>query len=211
MSENIASKVSQRLKNLIKNPVTELNFNNLFELLIAVMLSAQCTDKRVNIVTTDLFKKYKTPYDFSVLKDEELEDMIKSCNYYKNKAKNIIKASKMIVEKFNGDVPCTHDELVMLPGVGNKTANVVLAVGFGVQAFPVDTHILRVSNRLGLSKSNNPDKCERDLKSVFKDYDWNEMHHLMLLFGRYHCMAKKPNCTNCPMIDLCKFIDKTRS
>lgn len=193
------------LRDYIKNPVSELKFNNEFELLIAVMLSAQCTDKRVNIVTNELFKKYKTPKDFAKISVLELEELIKSCNYYKNKAKNIIEACKVITNKFNGQVPKTHDELVSLPGVGNKTANVVMAVGFGIQAFAVDTHILRVSNRLGIVETENPNKCEDVLKKIFKDEDWCELHHLMLLFGRYTCLARKPKCDGCVLKDYCNY------
>ena len=200
----IGTKIQEILRNLIKNPVSELKFNNVFELLIAVMLSAQCTDKRVNIITENLFKKYQTPYDFAKLSVEELEQEIKSCNYYHNKAKNIISACKSLVKDYNGQVPDNHSDLTKLAGVGNKTANVVLAVGFNQQAFPVDTHILRVSNRLGLSDTKSPDICEKDLKEIFKDCDYSEMHHLLLLFGRYHCMARNPQCKDCVLSEICK-------
>ena len=204
---NLGTEIQSRLRKLITNPVSELKFKNVFELLIAVMLSAQCTDKRVNLVTDELFKKYKTPKDFTKLTIEELEDKIKSCNYYHNKAKNIIETCKIIVEKFDGQVPNNHDDLVSLSGVGNKTANVVRAVGFNEQAFAVDTHILRVSNRLGLSDTKNPNICEEDLKKIFEGIDFVEMHHLILLFGRYYCTAKNPKCENCILKDLCKVIN----
>lgn len=204
MINNEIDKIYKNLKMLIKNPESELNFSNNFELLIAVMLSAQCTDKRVNLITDTLFKKYKTPEDFSNISLEELESLIKSCNYYHNKAKNIIATAKCLVEKFNGVVPSSHEELTSLPGVGNKTANVVQAVGFGIQAFPVDTHILRVSNRLGFVDTKSPDVCEKELKKLFKGYSYNEMHHLMLLFGRYHCMARNPKCQDCILGKYCK-------
>jgi len=201
--ENEASFVVDNLRILVPNPKSELVFSNTFELLVAVMLSAQCTDKRVNIVTTELFKRYKTPEDFAKLNYNQLEEIIKSCNYYKNKAKNIIDASKVLVEKFNGQVPCDHNDLVSLPGVGNKTANVVQAVGFNIQAFAVDTHILRVANRLNLCHTDNPNKCEEKLKEFFKGNDFCEIHHLMLLFGRYRCTARNPKCDNCPFKELC--------
>lgn len=204
MKYNVASIIHEKLDNLIVNPKSELNFTNNFELLIAVMLSAQCTDKRVNLVTENLFKKYRTPKDFSLLKIEDLENMIKSCNYFRNKAKNIILTSKILVDRFGGQVPDNHADLISLPGVGNKTANVVLSVGFGKQAFAVDTHILRVSNRLGLVKTSNPNFCESVLKKVFSGYDFHQMHHLLLLFGRYYCTARNPKCDNCVLKDICK-------
>jgi len=202
----LATEIEIRLRNLIKNPVSELKFNNVFELLIAVMLSAQCTDKRVNIVTAELFKKYKTPEDFACLTVDQLEDDIKSCNFYHNKAKNIIAACKKIVTNFHGQVPQSHEDLVSLDGVGNKTANVVQAVGFNMQALAVDTHILRVSNRLGLVDTKNPDRCEEKLKKIFLGKDFREIHHLILLFGRYYCTARNPKCCDCILSDKCKYI-----
>ena len=196
------------LENLIPNPVSELHYSNEFELLIAVMLSAQCTDKRVNIITENLFKRYRSPMDFALANLDELEDMIKSCNYYHNKAKNIIKASKDIVDRFGGKVPSNHTDLISLPGVGNKTANVVEAVAFGFQALPVDTHILRVSNRLGIIDTKSPDKCEARLKEVFKGCDYGKLHHLLLLFGRYYCMARTPKCECCVLKKICKYKNK---
>jgi len=193
------------LKAIITNPESELMFSNEFELLIAVMLSAQCTDKRVNIVTEKLFNKYKTPYDFAQLEVEDLEQYIKSCNYYHNKAKNIILACRQIVDRFDGRVPRSHNDLISLAGVGNKTANVVQAVAFGDQALPVDTHILRVSNRLGIVSTNNPTICEKELIKYFQGYDYALLHHLMLLFGRYYCVARKPKCNNCVLRNICKF------
>lgn len=192
------------LDKLIPNPESELEYSNEFELLVAVMLSAQCTDKRVNIITRELFKVYKTPEDFAGLTIEELEKYIKSCNYYHNKAKNIINASKQIVESFGGKVPVTHEDLITLAGVGNKTANVVQAVAFGHQALPVDTHILRVSNRLGFVNTKNPDICERELKVIFEGLDYGKLHHLLLLFGRYYCTARNPKCEGCVLKDKCK-------
>jgi len=204
INNELSKYIYDKLDVLIDCPKSELNYNNEFELLVAVMLSAQCTDKRVNMVTEKLFEHYNTPEDFANLNIEELEEYIKSCNYYHNKAKNIIKASKEIVEKFGGIVPTTHDELVSLSGVGNKTANVVQAVAFGQQALPVDTHILRVSNRLGLVDTKSPDKCELELKKIFHSYDLGKLHHLLLLFGRYCCMARNPKCDGCTLFDVCK-------
>lgn len=201
----IGTIIKNKLSNLIDNPVSELEFDNEFELLVAVMLSAQCTDKRVNIITKELFKKYKTPKDFANLLPETLEKYIKSCNYYHNKAKNIILSSKKIVEDFDGQVPNNYDDLVSLPGVGNKTANVMLVVGFDKSALPVDTHVLRVSNRLGLVDTNNPTICENHLKEYFDKEDYGVVHHLLLLFGRYYCVARNPKCKDCILKDMCIF------
>lgn len=202
--------IFESLDRLIPNPKSELNYSSPFELLVAVMLSAQCTDKRVNIVTAELFKKYNTPKDFAKLTVEELEEYIKSCNFYHNKAVHIIAASKAIVEKFGGQVPSTHSELVSLDGVGNKTANVVEAVAFGKQSLAVDTHILRVSNRLGLVSTKNPNECERELKKLFVSYDFVKLHHLILLFGRYYCTARNPKCEDCVLKSVCEYIKKSR-
>lgn len=203
-SKSNKSGIFDILDKLIPEPKSELEYSNEFELLVAVMLSAQCTDKRVNVVTRELFKVYRTPEDFAGLSVEELEKYVKSCNYYHNKAKNIIKASKQIVENFGGKVPTSHEDLVTLAGVGNKTANVVQAVAFGHQALPVDTHILRVSNRLGFVNTKNPDICERELKVIFDGVDYGKLHHLLLLFGRYYCTARNPKCEGCVLKDKCK-------
>lgn len=203
-SKSNKSGIFDILDKLIPEPKSELEYSNEFELLVAVMLSAQCTDKRVNIVTRELFKVYRTPEDFAALSIEELEKYVKSCNYYHNKAKNIINASKQIVENFGGKVPTSHEDLVTLAGVGNKTANVVQAVAFGHQALPVDTHILRVSNRLGFVNTKNPDICERELKVIFDGVDYGKLHHLLLLFGRYYCTARNPKCEGCVLKDKCK-------
>jgi len=202
--EEICDVIVNRLSSLIVNPKSELEYSNVFELLIAVMLSAQCTDKRVNMITRELFKKYRSPQDFATLSVEQLENEIKSCNYYHNKAKNIITTCQILCREFDGQVPSEHKELVKLAGVGNKTANVVESVGFGIQALPVDTHILRVSNRLGLVDTKFPDKCELVLKKKFAQYDFVKVHHLLLLFGRYYCTAIKPKCGDCVLFDLCK-------
>lgn len=196
--------LKRRLKQVITNPISELEFGNVFQLLVAVVLSAQCTDKRVNIITKDLFEECKSPSDFLHFSQEELEDKIKSCNYYHNKASNILKMCKDLVDKFDGQVPDNYEDLISLSGVGNKTANVVLTVGFGKNAFPVDTHVLRVSNRLGLCNTNNPTKCENEIKEYFDENDYGLMHHLILLYGRYYCTSRAPKCDNCILKDLCK-------
>ena len=190
---------------LFPNPVTELKFSNNFELLVAVILSAQCTDKRVNAITEKLFKKYNTPEQFAELNQTELENQIYSCGFYRNKAKNIITASREIVGNYNGQVPNKIDELEKLAGVGHKTAGVVYAVGFGGIAFPVDTHIFRVSNRLGISNSKNVKECEEDLKNFFDKSAWNKVHHQIVLFGRYYCKARSPECEICKLKKICNY------
>ena len=202
-------KVLNYLDELFPEPACELKFNSRFELLVSVILSAQCTDKRVNMVTSELFKKYNTPKDFAGLKQEELENMIKSCGFYHNKAKNIISCSKDILERFNGNVPNNVDDLMSLAGVGKKTANVVFSVGFGGDAIAVDTHVFRVSNRLGI-KSKNPLECEAKLQKLVPKQNWSKVHHQMVLFGRYFCKAIKPNCKECELADICEYYNERK-
>ena len=210
MDKKIADKIIKLLDEYIPNPVTELEYNSDFQLLVAVILSAQCTDKRVNIVTKELFKQYKTPQDFANMDLATLESLIHPCGFYHNKAVNIINCSKMIVEKFNGQVPTNFDDLVSLPGVGRKTANVMLIVAFNTPAIPVDTHIFRVSNRLGLTNAKNEIECEEQLVKLFADKKelWGKIHHLILLYGRYNCKAINPMCDNCIISQYCKYYNK---
>ena len=191
---------------LYENPKCELMFSSNYELLVAVILSAQCTDKRVNQVTSELFKEYNTPEKMITLPQDELENKIHSCGFFHNKAKNIIACSKMIVEKFNGEVPNNFEDLVNLPGAGRKTANVMLIVAFGKPAIPVDTHVFRVSNRLGLTNAKTETECEMQLKELFasEKHLWGKLHHLILLYGRYNCKAIKPDCNNCILKQFCK-------
>ena len=200
-----ANEIVKNFDKLIPNAVCELEFSTNFELLVAVILSAQCTDKRVNEVTKKLFKIVNTPQEFKDMQPEELEKLIYSCGFYHNKAKNIILASKDICEKFGGEVPEDFDDLISLAGVGRKTANVMQSVAFKGDAFAVDTHVLRVSNRLGLTSSKNPDICEKDLKSFFEKKKWSNLHYQMVLFGRYKCKSKNPDCKNCPFQGICNF------
>jgi endonuclease-3 len=178
---------------LFPNPKCELDFSNNFELLVAVILSAQCTDKRVNKVTPQLFAKFPTPHDFAVAKQEDVEKMIYSCGFYAQKAKSIISASKDIIQKFDGQVPSTFEQLTSLRGVGRKTANVVLSVAFNQPAIAVDTHVFRVAHRLGLSNANTPLGVEKDLMKLFKPSSWSKIHYQMVLFGRYYCKARGSN------------------
>ena len=194
------------LSTKFNEPKCELNYSSTFELLVAVILSAQCTDKRVNLVTEKLFKIYNTPESFSKLDNLELEKLIYSCGFYKNKAKNIINMSKSLIERFNGIVPSTLEELESLDGVGRKTANVMISEGFKGDAFAVDTHVLRVSNRLGFIKSNKPLEVEKALMDKFNKKDWGRLHLQMVLFGRYVCKSQKPDCNGCPFKDSCKFV-----
>ncbi len=183
---------------------TELNFTNAYELLIAVILSAQCTDKRVNLVTPNLFARFPTVYDMAQASREEVEKLIHSCGFYHNKAKNIISASQKIVSDFAGEVPNSQEVLETLPGVGRKTANVVYAVAFGGDAIAVDTHVFRVSKRIGLSKGTTPQKVEKDLQKVFNQKDWAKAHHLLIFHGRRCCHSRKPNCLECNLKEVCR-------
>lgn len=196
------------LNKLYPNPKCELNYGSAYELLVAVILSAQCTDKRVNIVTETLFKKYNTPQKMLLLKQEQLEEIIHSCGFYHNKAKNILSMSKDLIEKYNGKVPDNIQDLQTLAGVGRKTANVVYSEAFKGDAIAVDTHVLRVSNRLGFVKTADPYKCEIQLMNMFDNKDWGKLHLQMVHFGRYICKAQKPNCKECPFANECYFNNK---
>ncbi len=190
------------LKNKFPAADCELHFKNNYELIVAVILSAQCTDKRVNIVTPNLFKKYPTVKDLANANEQELKNIIHSCGFYNNKSKNLIAMAKDVCQKFGGEIPSDYDDLISLSGVGRKTANVVMAVGFGKDAIAVDTHVFRVSNRLGI-KSKNPLECEKQLQKIFDQKDWSHLHYLLVLFGRYYCKAIKPECSNCELKEFC--------
>ena len=183
----------------------ELNYSNPFELLIAVVLSAQTTDAMVNRVTEKLFRKYTKPEDYINVPLEELQNDIRSIGLYRNKAKNIQKLCKMLIEKYDGKVPQTREELMELPGVGRKTANVVLSVAFGVPAIAVDTHVERVSKRLGFCRwKDSVLVVEKTLMKKVPKEEWSITHHRMIFFGRYHCKAQNPNCPECPLLSLCR-------
>jgi len=183
----------------------ELNHSNPFELTIAVLLSAQCTDALVNKVTPHLFEKYKTPEDYLSVPLEELEQDIRSIGLYRNKAKNIQKLARMLIEDYGGEVPREHSELVKLPGVGRKTANVVVSTAFDVPAIAVDTHVERVSKRLGIARwKDSPLQVEETLMKKVPREEWGITHHRMIFFGRYHCKAVNPRCEVCPLLDICR-------
>ena len=209
------SKIMQllsRFEQRYPNPRPKLIYHSDYELLVAVMLSAQCTDERVNLVTEKLFLNYNTPEKMVTLSQEELEKMIFSCGLYRMKAQHILSASRDILTRFNGQVPATVEQLRSLDGVGVKTANVVYSVSFGGDAIAVDTHVFRVSNRIGLSSSTTPAACEKDLQKALPQEKWSKAHHYLIFLGREICKAQKPDCANCFIADLCqkKIVKKTR-
>ena len=203
---NKAKEIVKILKETYPDACCSLDFENAFQLLVATILSAQCTDERVNIVTKDLFQKYKTPEDFAkrpwrlcILAKEA----IKSTGFYRNKAKNIIAAAQVIVSEFQGEVPQTMEELLTLPGVGRKTANLVLGDVYNIPGVVVDTHVKRISKKLGLTKNDDPEKIEFDLREILPKEVWTDWNHLLVFHGRAVCKAKKPECLICPISHLC--------
>ncbi|WP_010273724.1 endonuclease III [Paenibacillus senegalensis] len=183
----------------------ELNHSNPFELTIAVLLSAQCTDETVNKVTADLFQKYRKPEDYLAVPLSELEQDIRRIGLYRNKAKNIQSLCAMILDKYGGEIPREHEQLVELPGVGRKTANVVVSNAFDVPAIAVDTHVERVSKRLGLAKlKDSVLEVEKSLMKKVPREEWTQTHHRLIFFGRYHCKAQNPRCEICPLLDICR-------
>ena len=183
----------------------ELVHSSAFELLVATILSAQCTDVRVNIVTEEMFKKYNQPQDFKDLSIGQIEDMIKTCGLYKSKAKKIKETSSILVDLYGGQVPDNLEDLVKLPGVGRKTAGVVLSNAFGVPAIAVDTHVFRVSNRIGIVKETTPEKTEFALMKAIPKDRWTHSHHLLIFHGRRVCKARKPECSNCSISHMCNY------
>lgn len=193
------------LEEMYPEAKAELNYNNPFELTIAVVLSAQTTDISVNKVTPLLFEKYPSPYELSKAKLKDVEDIIKSIGLYKNKAKNIISLSKKLVDDYNGEVPINKKDLLSLDGVGIKSSNVIRSVAFNIPSIAVDTHVSRVSKRLNLAKKDDSViKVEEKLKRKIKRNRWSKAHHLFIFFGRYKCKAIKPVCKDCPFINFCK-------
>ncbi|WP_269758001.1 endonuclease III [Thalassobacillus sp. C254] len=197
--------ILQTIGEMFPEAECELTHTNPFELLIAVVLSAQCTDALVNKVTPSLFAKYKEPEDYLAVEQEELEQDIRSIGLYRNKAKNIKKLSRSLVEEYNGEVPESRDELMKLAGVGRKTANVVSSVAFDFPAIAVDTHVERVSKRLGICRwKDNVTQVEETLMKKIPQDQWSVTHHRLIFFGRYHCKAQSPKCDVCPLLDLCR-------
>lgn len=186
----------------------ELDYTTAFELLIATILSAQCTDVRVNKVTGELFKKYNTAEAFSKLSIEEISEEIKSCGLYKSKAEKIKQTSQKLCEFYDGEVPDEMDKLIELPGVGRKTANVVLSNAFGQDAIAVDTHVFRVANRIGIVHTTVPEKTEFELMKVLPKKRWSHAHHLLIFHGRRLCKARKPECSICPIKSYCDYYEE---
>lgn len=205
MRKEDINKVLEILSQTYPNAKCALEFKSPYELLISTILSAQCTDKRVNIVTEELYKKYNSPESMITLSQEELGEKIKSCGFYKNKSKNILEASRAILEEHNGNVPDTMEELTKLPGVGRKTANVVLSNAFGIPAIAVDTHVFRVANRIGIGKGKTPDQVEKELMKNVPRNMWSDTHHYLIWHGRNICKARKPDCEKCPIAPYCEY------
>lgn len=204
MRKDKVKKILDELKREYPDAECALNHRNIYELIVAVALSAQTTDKSVNEATPALFKKYNTPQKLAKASPEDVEPYIRRIGMYKTKSKNIVGLAKALVDKYNGEVPNDYDALVSLPGVGRKTANVVLSVGFGEQRIAVDTHVFRVSNRIGLVHESDVLKTEEGLMLVVPHDRWSESHHSLIFHGRNCCHARKPNCDGCCISKLCE-------
>ena len=203
--KNDAINVINILKDYYPDATCSLDFTTPFEIIVATILSAQCTDERVNKTTPALFNKYSTPYDFLNIDLNVLEDLIHPCGFYRNKAKNIKACAQKIVSDFNGKVPCTAEELMSLPGVGRKTANVVLLEAFGIaQGIAVDTHAKRISNLIGFSNESDPVKIEQDLPKIIPKEYLKDVNHLLVWHGRNICVARNPKCDKCPIKNYCR-------
>ena len=209
MNKNNILEIIKNLKEFYPDAKCSLDFTTPFEMLFAVILSAQCTDERVNKVTPNIFNKYNTPNDFALMDIKKLEELIKPCGFYKNKAKNIKETSIILINKYNGNVPNTMEELMSLPGVGRKTANVVMLEAFNnPQGIAVDTHCKRLSNRIGLSNKSDPIKIEQDLLEIIPKKYYKDMNHILIYHGRNICTARNPKCSLCPIKDYCNFYKK---
>lgn len=205
-NRNDAIKIIEILRKYYPDAKCSLDFNTPFELLVATILSAQCTDERVNKTTPVIFAKYSTPEDFVNININELEDLVHPCGFYKNKAKNIKACAKKIITNFNGEVPKTAEELITLPGVGRKTANVVMLEAFGIaQGIAIDTHAKRIANLIGLSKESDPLKIEKDLLKIFPQNYLQDINHLFMWHGRNICISRNPKCSICPVKDYCEY------
>ena len=203
------TRIRKILRTLYPEVKTQLNYETPFQLLVATILSAQCTDKQVNRVTGDLFKKLSKPEDFRDASLDTIEILIHSTGFFRNKARNIKNCAAMLMEKYDGEVPADLDQLVKLPGVGRKTANVVLGAAFNIPGIVVDTHVSRISQRLDLTDNTDPVKIEFDLMEQIPKKDWDDFSLRLIYFGREFCKARKPACPACPMNKLCLFQDKT--
>jgi len=208
MNSGEINSLFKNLSKAIKNPKTDLTYKNKFTLLVSVVLSAQCTDVNVNNVTKNLYKKYNKPEHFIKLGRKRIEILIKKINFYRNKAKSIYLLSKQLIEKHSSKVPKDFEKLIALPGVGRKTASVVMNEGFGMPTIAVDTHVFRVSNRTGLAYGNNPDEVQENLYRVVPKKYLKNAGHTLLLHGRYTCKARTPSCKTCIIIKYCKYRNK---
>ena len=200
--------IAKTLQRTMQNPKMELDHRSPWELLVATILSAQCTDQRVNQVTPSLFRRYRQPAELAVANLPELEQLIRSTGFFKNKAKHLIASSKAVTERFAEQVPRTMEELISLPGVGRKTANVILGTAFSQPSIVVDTHVKRVAKPLGLTRSDNPDLVEQDLQQLLLKSQWTAVSQRLLLHGRYICLARKPQCATCPVYRHCPWKEK---
>ncbi len=200
-----AERIYERLQEAYPDAACALDYRSPLELLVATILAAQCTDKRVNQITPELFKKYRTPQDYLDVPQSELEDEIRTCGFFRQKAKSIVNACRGIVDRFGGEVPGTIEELVTLDGVGRKTANVVLGECFDTPAIIVDTHCKRVAYRLDFTRNTDPDKIEKDLQKLWPEVVWTQYSHCIVFHGRSVCVARSPRCSQCPLGDTCRF------
>ena len=201
--------LNQALGAKYPDPKSELHYESPFQLLVATIMAAQATDKQVNIITRELFRQAPDADRMSRMKLDEIKSLVRSINYFNNKAKNILDVSRILIEHYQGKVPETREELERLPGVGRKTANVVLGNAFGQPVMPVDTHVHRVSNRIGLVKTSKPEETEKELMKIIPEAWVITFHHYLLLHGRYTCKAKKPECAGCPVSSVCDYPTKT--
>lgn len=209
MKKTDAKKFIEILEKTYPDATCSLDFKTPFQITVAVMLSAQCTDERVNKTTPALFERCKTIEDFANIDIHELEQIIHPCGFYKNKAKNIKECAKKVIENFNGEVPHTMEELLTLPGVGRKSANVILLEAFGIaEGIAVDTHAKRISNRIGLSSESDPEKIEQDLLKIFPKESLKNINHLLVWHGRNTCDSRKPRCDKCSVSQYCNFYKK---
>lgn len=197
-----------RLEETYMGTETALNYSTPFELLVAVIMSAQCTDERVNKITARIFPKYNTPEKMGALSQEQLEEEIRDCGLFRSKAKNLLATCKMLTEEYNSVIPDTDEELMKLPGVGKKTANVVASIVYKVPSIAVDTHVFRVSHRLGLAKGDDPLAVEKELQKAIPKNKWSDAHHWLIWHGRKICKARKPLCSECVLVELCPYKEK---
>ena len=205
MNKENLQRIISYFESRYKNPRPALKFESNYQLMVAVILSAQCTDERVNQVTAVLFKDYPTPQKMIELSQEALERYIYSCGFYRNKAKSILSATNDLLVKYGGEVPSDYDKLLALAGVGRKTANVISSVAFGIPAIAVDTHVFRVSNRIGLANASTPEKTEEQLKKLLPIEKWSDCHHYIIFYGREICKARNPACAQCEISEYCNY------